>query len=94
MKAACKAAGVGISVKGQRSSMNQARIALGTEAVGRAAVRFAAGDTSWKRALKDEGVDPDHIHAERGISGPLPWEKVFGNGSREALMRRYRSALG
>lgn len=91
MKAACVAAGVGISIKGQRSSMNQARIALGTEAVGRAAVRFAAGDTSWKRALKDEGVDPDHIHEERGISVPLPWEKAFGEGSRESLLRRFFS---
>jgi radical SAM superfamily enzyme YgiQ (UPF0313 family) len=94
MKAACREAGIGISVKGQRSSMNQARIALGTEAVGRAAVRFAAGDTSWKRALKDEGIDPDHIHEERGISDTLPWERVFGVGSRETLMRRYRSVTG
>lgn len=94
MKAACRGAGVKISIKGQRSSMNQARIALGSEAVGRAAVRFAAGNTSWKRALKDEMVDPDHIHDERGISDPLPWEKAFGDGNRDALLRRYRSVTG
>lgn len=93
MKAACRAAGVGISVKGQRSSMNQARIALGSEAVGRAAARFGAGGTSWKRALKDEGIDPDLIHSERGIDGILPWEKVFGSGRRDALLRRYRAAV-
>ena len=93
MKTACRAAGVGISVKGQRSSMNQARIALGSEAVGRAAVRFAVGGTSWKRALKDEGVDPDLIHAERGVDEILPWEKVFGSGRRDTLLRRYRAAL-
>ena len=93
MRTACSNAGIGISVKGQRSSMNQARIALGDEAVGRAAVRFAAGRTSWKRALKDEGVDPGFIHAERGISESLPWEEVFGGGNRDALLRRYRASL-
>ena len=93
MEAACRASGTGISVKGQRSSMNQARIALGGEAVGRAAVIFAAGRTSWKRALKDEGFDPDLIHAERGIDQLMPWEEVFGSGGREALLQRYRSAI-
>ncbi len=94
MRAACSNAGVGISVKGQRSSMNQARIALGDEAVGRAAVRFAAGRTSWKRALKDEGMDPDLIHLERGIGEILPWEHVFGDGGRDSLLARYRAVLG
>jgi hypothetical protein len=73
--------------------MNQARIALGGEAVGRAAVVFAAGRTSWKRALKDEGVDPDLIHAERGIDSLMPWEKVFGDEGREALLKRYRAVV-
>ncbi len=94
MRAACSDAGVGISVKGQRSSMNQARIALGGEGVGRAAVRFTAGRTSWKRALKDEGVDPDLIHLERGIGEILPWEQVFGDGGRDSLLARYRAVLG
>ena len=94
MRAACARAGVGISAKGQRSSMNQARIALGNESVGRAAVRFAAGRTSWKRALKDEGVDPDLIHLERGIGEILPWEHVFGDGGRDSLLARYRAVLG
>ncbi len=93
MKAACRGAGVGISVKGQRSAMNQARIALGGEAVGRAAVRFVAGRTSWKRALKDEGIDPDFIHAERGTGESLPWEEAFEVGSRDTLLRRYRAVI-
>jgi radical SAM superfamily enzyme YgiQ (UPF0313 family) len=93
MKAACMGAGTGISVKGQRSSMNQARIALGGEAVGRAAVRLAEGRTSWKRALKDEGVDPDFIHDERGIAESLPWEEVFEVGGRDGLLKRYRAAI-
>jgi radical SAM superfamily enzyme YgiQ (UPF0313 family) len=91
MKGACSAAGVGISVKGTRSSMNQARIALGGRAVGRAAVRFAAGRTSWKKALKDEGVDPGFIHSERGLIGPLPWEDVLFDSGRDALLIRYRA---
>ncbi len=93
METSCRKAGVGISVKGQRSSMNQARIALGDEAVGRAAVRAAGGRTSWKKALKDEGIDPDSIHVERGLEEVLPWERVFGDGGREALLRRYRAAV-
>jgi radical SAM superfamily enzyme YgiQ (UPF0313 family) len=93
MAAVCRSAGVRISAKGQRSSMNQARIALGGEEVGRAAVRYAAGGTSWKRALRDEGVDPDFIHAERGLDDPLPWEKSSGDGGRDALLRRYRALL-
>jgi len=93
MKDACAAAGTGISAKGQRSSMNQARIALGGEAVGRAAVRFTAGRTSWKRALRDEGVDPGFIHAERGLAEILPWEDVFVDSDRDALLRRYRASL-
>ncbi len=94
VRVACSEAGIGISVKGGRSSMNQARIALGDEAVGRAAVRFIAGRTSWKRALRDEGVDPDLIHLERGVGEILPWEHVFGDGGRDSLLVRYRAALG
>jgi len=94
MTASCRSAGVRISAKGQRSSMNQARIALGGEATGRAAVRYAEGGTSWKRALRDEGVDPDFIHSERGTDGILPWEKVFGDRGREALLRRYIALSG
>ena len=93
METSCRKAGVSISVKGQRSSMNQARIALGDEAVGRAVVRSSGGRTSWKRALKDEGVDPDSIHVERGLDAALPWERVFGDGGRDALLRRYRAAV-
>lgn len=73
--------------------MNQARIALGGEEVGRAAVRFAAGRTSWKRALKDEGVDPGFIHNERGMAESLPWEEVFEGGGRDAMLKRYRAAI-
>ena len=93
MKEACSAAGTGISVKGRRSSLNQARIALGDEAVGRAAVRFTAGRTSWKRALRDEGVDPGFIHVERGLDEILPWEGVFIDSGRDALLRRFRASL-
>jgi hypothetical protein len=71
--------------------MNQAVIALGDEAVGRAAVRFASGGTSWKRALRDEGFDPDSIHRERVSAGELPWERALEGGNREALLSRYRA---
>jgi radical SAM superfamily enzyme YgiQ (UPF0313 family) len=90
MREVCMASGAGISVKGFRSAMDQARISLGSEGVGRAAVRFAAGGTSWKRALRDEGVDPDIIHFDRSGDGVLPWEEVFGGGEREVLAARYR----
>jgi radical SAM superfamily enzyme YgiQ (UPF0313 family) len=93
MRSVCRSSGVALSVKGERASLNQARIALGDESVGRAAVRLAVGSTSWKRALRDEGIDPDFIHAERGLEGLLPWEYVLGDDGRDALLGRYRATV-
>jgi radical SAM superfamily enzyme YgiQ (UPF0313 family) len=94
MRSACRTAGLGFSVKGARSSASQAMIALGDERVGRAAVRAATGGTSWKRALRDEGFEPDSIYEERGLADELPWERVFGSEDREALLARYRAVKG
>jgi radical SAM superfamily enzyme YgiQ (UPF0313 family) len=93
MREGCLSSGVGFTVKGRRSSINQAIIALGDESVGRAAVRFASGRTSWKRALKDEGFDPASIHEDRSSADLLPWEKVFGKAGREALLARYKAVI-
>jgi hypothetical protein len=80
--------------KTRKGLSRQALISLGDERLGRAMVRLERGRTSWKRALKDEGIDPDMIYHERGITEELPWERVLGSDDREALLARYRAVTG
>lgn len=82
--------GLAVSLKGVRAALRQAQLSLGDERTGEAAVRFAAGGTSWRRALSDAGVDPDAIHRERGLEAPLPWERFAAAELRRSLLRRYR----
>ncbi|MBN1884988.1 MAG: radical SAM protein [Candidatus Krumholzibacteriota bacterium] len=90
IEAVCRRLGFAVRRKNLRSSLRQAVFSAGNEAVGRAAVRLAAGGVSWRRALLDEGVDPDFIHRPRGIDKPLPWDSIEGPVARASLERRWQ----
>lgn len=87
-------AGVGVSTKGSRGAVRQAQLSTGDESAGEAAVRYAAGGTSWRRALIDSGADPDAVFSERGIDTVLPWDRFEQEAARRSLLERYRRACG
>ncbi|MDD3643465.1 MAG: radical SAM protein, partial [Candidatus Krumholzibacteria bacterium] len=86
--------GVAVSAKGIRGAVRQAQLSMGDEPAGEAAARYAAGGTSWRRALIDSGVDPGAVFRERGLEEALPWETFASPRRRNNLLERYRAACG
>lgn len=87
---ACRRLGIAVKLKSIRSSLRQAVLGAGDEAVGRAVVRLAAGGISWRKALAVEGVDRDLPHRPRRPGERLPWDALAGPAVRDALERRWR----
>ncbi|MBD3179413.1 MAG: hypothetical protein GF417_07275 [Candidatus Latescibacteria bacterium] len=54
--------------------------------MGAAAVEFAKGEISWKKALRKHGVDPSFIHSPRE---DFPWHRIEGPVSEEQLRQKY-----
>lgn len=74
-------------VKSVKSSIRQGVMSIGDERVGRAAIACGKGEMTWKKALKEHGVDPLFIHSERKGG---KWHRISGPVTEEELMRRYR----
>jgi radical SAM superfamily enzyme YgiQ (UPF0313 family) len=87
----CRELGMRTGAKSIRSSLRQAQLSLGDERIGRSVVEYCRGGVSWKRALLDQGVDPDSIHAERKPGERLPWDRFHPPEVLGRLISRYES---
>ncbi len=85
----CRKENIRVRSKSIRGAFRQAVLSLGGADVGRAVVAYSKGKVSWKKALKDCGVDPEFIHRQRGVDKPLPWEDISGRVKRENILSRY-----
>lgn len=94
MRSICSGLGLAIKTKTVRSAMRQAVLSLGDERIGRGIVRHVTTGVSWKKAMRDEGVDISFPHEPRGTAGPLPWDRIRGPVTREMLRKQYRRLRG
>lgn len=86
-----RVSGVRVGVGSPRESYRQSVLSLGDRRVGEALVRWAEGSSpTWKRALKDSGVDEDWIlFGEKPDEYRFPWDFVKTAVTRRYLLKEY-----
>jgi len=89
LEGVCRSRNIRVKTKSIRGAIRQAVLSLGGSEVGRAVVEYSKNKISWKRALRDSGVDSEFVHRERGVDKPLPWEEIEGRIIRKNLLARY-----
>jgi radical SAM superfamily enzyme YgiQ (UPF0313 family) len=83
--------GLGVQIKSVRSAIRQALFSTGDEAVGRAIVHHVEGGLSWKRSLKEAGVNVDFPHEKKGPETAFPWDAISGPVRRGTLFKRFEA---
>ncbi|MEO2083292.1 MAG: radical SAM protein, partial [Desulfurobacteriaceae bacterium] len=86
-----KIPGVRFSYEGVREAVFQAVVSRGDTRVGEAAVRSVTEKISFRKALKDQGLDLETLYSrERERDELFPWEVVDSGIRREYLWKEYR----
>ena len=86
--------GLSVHTKSIRAASRQATISLGDGRVGEAIRAYAAGRTSWRKALKDAGANESYPHEDKDDTTHFPWDHITGPVTKESLYRRYRHITG
>ncbi len=86
-----RVSGVRLGVGSPRDTYRQSVLSLGDRRVGEALIRWADGSSpTWKRALKDAGVDEDWIlFGEKPDEYRFPWDFVKTAVTRRYLLKEY-----
>ncbi len=88
--AVCRGLGLKPEAKSVRSSIRQAQLSMGGVLFGQAIIDYCLGGISWKKAIRNNGIDPAYIHVERGTTEPLSWDILHGPFEKKGLLDRYR----
>lgn len=83
--------GLGVQMKSIRSALRQALFSTGDERVGRAIVHHVEGGLSWKRSLKEAGVNVGFPHEKKGPETAFPWDVISGPVRRGTLFKRFEA---
>ncbi|MBN2184123.1 MAG: radical SAM protein [Candidatus Krumholzibacteriota bacterium] len=89
----CRDTGISFAAKSIRSSLRQAILSIGGKEAGNALIAYSGGSISWKKAFRENGIDPDEVHEERGIGRPLPWDRITGPCGKDSLLSRYKKMV-
>jgi radical SAM superfamily enzyme YgiQ (UPF0313 family) len=86
-----RVSGVRVGVGSPRESYRQSVLSLGDRRVGEALILWAEGEApTWKRALKDAGVDLEWIlFGEKPDEYRFPWDFVKTAVTRRYLLKEY-----
>ena len=85
--------GVTLKTLSVRTSIREAVISLGDRAVGKAIIENARDAVPWKKALSDQGIDPDYLlHREKGAGETFPWDDYTGIETKTALRTSFERA--
>lgn len=83
--------GLGVQIKSVRSAIRQAIFSMGDELVGNAIVHYVEGGLSWKRALREAGVNESLHHEKKGPETSFPWDGISGPVHRGVLFKRFEA---
>jgi radical SAM superfamily enzyme YgiQ (UPF0313 family) len=83
--------GLGVQMKSVRSALRQALFSTGDGSIGRAIVHHVEGGLSWKRSLKEAGVNDRFPHEKKGPETSFPWDEVSGPVRRGTLFKRFEA---
>ncbi|UCF06692.1 MAG: radical SAM protein [bacterium] len=93
LRTICRGLGLSFKVKSVRSSLRQALLSLAGEEVGPALVAVAAGGVSWRKALRDAGIEPTCIHEPKEEGFVFPWDELEGPTKKGYCFVKYRQAV-
>jgi radical SAM superfamily enzyme YgiQ (UPF0313 family) len=92
-RAFAKMPNVDANFKSPRQEKLQALLSVGDQRVAPVLLQLARGETSFARALKDNGIDfGAYVHRERSVDEPLPWGHIDNGMKRELLESQYEKA--
>jgi radical SAM superfamily enzyme YgiQ (UPF0313 family) len=83
--------GLGVRIKSVRSAIRQALFSTGDERVGHAIVGYVSHGISWKKALKEAGVNERFPHETKGPETSFPWDAISGPVRRGTLFKRFEA---
>jgi radical SAM superfamily enzyme YgiQ (UPF0313 family) len=90
LRTICRDLGLSYKAKSLRSSLRQALLSLAGEEIGPALVAVAAGGVSWRKALRDAGIEPALVHEPKEEDFTFPWDGLEGPAKKGHCYGRYR----
>ena len=83
--------GLAVQIKSVRSAIRQALFSTGDESIGRAIVLHVEQGVSWKKALRQAGVNERFPHETKGPETSFPWDGISGPVRRGILFKRFEA---